>query len=181
MRLNFQDPVWERSLCAWANRLNRRMLPSRLFGAVSRLGDGLFWYCLMIVLPLVYGWSDGWLSLRMAITGFACTVVYKGLKAATRRLRPCELHQDLHRTVAPLDRFSFPSGHTLHAVAFTWMACAAHPELMWILIPFTILVGASRLVLGLHYPSDVAAGAVIGGGLAALSNALAALPSSPAG
>ena len=72
-------------------------------------------------------------------------------------------------TVAPLDRFSFPSGHTLHAVGFTLLAVHAHPELAWFLIPFTVLVALSRLVLGLHYPSDVLTGAAIGTLMATLA------------
>jgi undecaprenyl-diphosphatase len=66
----------------------------------------------------------------------------------------------------PLDRYSFPSGHTLHAVSFTAIATAHFPELGWVLVPFTVLVAASRVVLGLHYPSDVLAGAAIGAALA---------------
>jgi undecaprenyl-diphosphatase len=67
----------------------------------------------------------------------------------------------------PLDRCSFPSGHTLHAVCFTSLATAHFPELGWVLVPFALLVAASRVVLGLHYPTDVLAGAAIGGMLAA--------------
>jgi hypothetical protein len=49
-------------------------------------------------------------------------------------------------------------GHTLHAVAFTTVASAYSPQLSWLLIPFTVLIALSRMVLGLHYPSDVIAG-----------------------
>ena len=66
----------------------------------------------------------------------------------------------------PLDPFSFPSGHTLHAVAFSIVAIAFYPVLAWLLVPFTLLVAASRVVLGLHYPSDVAAGAALGARIA---------------
>jgi undecaprenyl-diphosphatase len=76
--------------------------------------------------------------------------------------------------VAPLDRYSFPSGHTLHAVSFTIVTTAHAPELAPILVPFALLVAASRVVLGLHYPTDVAAGAFIGMLLASVS--LAAWP-----
>ena len=71
--------------------------------------------------------------------------------------------------VAPLDEFSFPSGHTLHAVAFSTVAVAHHPVLAWVLAPFTIAVALSRVVLGLHYPSDVLAATAIGSALAAAS------------
>ena len=63
---------------------------------------------------------------------------------------------------SPLDPFSFPSGHTLHAVAFTVVAATHYPPLAALLVPFTLLIAASRVVLGLHYPSDVLVGAVLG-------------------
>jgi undecaprenyl-diphosphatase len=75
-------------------------------------------------------------------------------------------------TVAPLDKFSFPSGHTLHAVAFTTLAWHYHPLLGMALMPFTCVVALSRIVLGLHYPSDVLAGALIGFGGSLTSLAL---------
>lgn len=56
--------------------------------------------------------------------------------------------------------------HTLHAVAFTGVALAHAPALGWLLIPFAASVAVSRVVLGLHYPSDVIAATGIGGGLA---------------
>jgi undecaprenyl-diphosphatase len=62
----------------------------------------------------------------------------------------------------PLDHFSFPSGHTLHAMAFSLVALFYYPHLAWLLLPFTLLVALSRVVLGLHYPSDVMAGAALG-------------------
>jgi len=65
-----------------------------------------------------------------------------------------------------LDRYSFPSGHTLHAVSFTTLIVDSFPELSWLCVPFAILVAMSRVVLGLHYPSDVVAGALIGASLA---------------
>ena len=72
----------------------------------------------------------------------------------------------------PLDRYSFPSGHTLHAVSFTTIALAHFPELAIVLVPFALLVAVSRVVLGLHYPTDVAAGAVLGATLATIGLAL---------
>ena len=155
----------DHAACTTFNRVNHRRGWSVVFGAISRLGDGVFWYAMMVILPFVHGSGDLLLSLALALNGAACTLLYRWLKGATQRPRPCEVYAHLRRTVAPLDRFSFPSGHTLHAVAFTVLIGCAHPEWCPVLIPFTVLVAGSRLVLGLHYPSDVVAGAAIGGSL----------------
>jgi undecaprenyl-diphosphatase len=79
------------------------------------------------------------------------------------------VHAHIRLGAAPLDRFSFPSGHTLHAVAFTLVAAAYHPALWLLLAPLTAVIAASRMVLGLHYPTDVVAGAALGALVAAAS------------
>ena len=65
-----------------------------------------------------------------------------------------------------LDLYSFPSGHTMHAVGFTAVLLAYYPTIGILIAPFALLVASSRLVLGLHYPSDVIVGALIGGSVA---------------
>lgn len=151
---------------AGSNQVNRRRGWGRLFATASRLGDGWFWYALGVSLLIVEGGSAGAAVGLMAVAGLAGSGFYKLLKHGIRRPRPCDVHRHLTLTVAPLDRFSFPSGHTLHAVIFSIIASAHAPWLGWVVWPFTLLVAASRLVLGLHYPSDVLAGACLGAGMA---------------
>jgi undecaprenyl-diphosphatase len=102
----------------------------------------------------------------MALTGALGVLIYSLLKRVFVRERPFITHTSIDRAAAPLDRYSFPSGHTLHAVAFSWQAGAHFPELLWVLAPLAALIAASRMVLGLHYPSDVLAGGAIGAALA---------------
>jgi len=108
-------------------------------------------------------------SAHLAVTGVISLALYKLLKRWTRRPRPFASDLRIRAWVAPLDEFSFPSGHTLHAVAFSIVAIAYYPALAFLLVPFTACVAVSRVVLGLHYPSDVLAAFGIGSALAALS------------
>jgi len=163
----------ERSVCVRINRLSRHGPSRQFFATVSRLGDGPIWYLLMFVLA-VSGEQTAGIAAQMAVTGIAGTLLYRVLKSRLVRERPCVSHPGIVMGCAPLDRYSFPSGHTLHAVGFTTLAVAQVPELAVVLVPFALLVAASRVVLGLHYPTDVAAGALIGLLLATASLALGA-------
>ena len=157
------------NLCIAVNQTSQIRLIRDLFRLVSRLGDGLFWYSLMLLILLFEG-GDGLLPvLHMALAGLSGTLLYKWLKGKTLRPRPFEVHQDIFMTGKPLDKFSFPSGHTLHAVVFGLVAINYYPALSFIIMPFVSMVALSRVVLGLHYPSDVIAGAIIGSLIAALS------------
>ena len=157
---------------AGSNRANRQRLCRVVFATASRLGDGWFWYAFAAALLLVEGAGAAIVVAAMAIAGLAGTGVYTLLKRGVRRPRPCAVH-NMIMTVAPLDRFSFPSGHTLHAIAFSVVATAHAPVLGWVVWPFTALVAGSRLILGLHYPTDVIAGGMLGATIAWLTLAAA--------
>lgn len=153
-------------LCRRATRAQDRPFGVRCFRLVSTLGDGSFWVALALVLPLLFGGRALDTVARMAVVGVAATLVAKALKLMTARARPFLAHPGIPAGARPLDAGSFPSGHTLHAVAFTGVVVPELPATALVLVPFTLAVAASRVVLGLHYPSDVLAGAAVGGALA---------------
>lgn len=144
------------------NRACHRTYIRRFFAAVSRLGDGVLWYVIMALLPLLYGVAGLATTVHMLLSGVVALAIYKLIKQHTERARPFAVTSKILRGTAPLDEYSFPSGHTLHAVVFTLTACSAHPELALALVPFALCVAASRIVLGLHFLTDVIAGAAIG-------------------
>lgn len=164
-RLHVRDRGW----CVRANRWGARGAVRRYFSIVSRLGDGVFWYALMGLLAVVDGRAGQMVALQLAFTGLVALALYKGLKRWTRRPRPFAADGRIRAWVAPLDEFSFPSGHTLHAVTFTIVTLAHYPWLAMLLVPFSASVAVSRVVLGLHYPSDVLAATGIGTLLAGTS------------
>lgn len=159
----------ETSICLSWNRWGRHAPVRRYFALVSRLGDGVAWYWLMGGVALLGGPQGIGVSAQLAATGALALVLYLGLKRFTRRPRPCASDRRIRALVRPLDEFSFPSGHTLHAAALSGVALTHYPELAWLLLPFSASVAVSRVVLGLHYPSDVLAASALGGLLAGLS------------
>jgi len=152
------DPL----LCLLASRWAAHRGVHRTFGVVSRLGDGWLWYGLMAALATCAGRRGLHAALQMSCTGVVAWLSYRSLKRRTRRLRPFRVHSGVVARAPPLDEYSFPSGHTLHAVSFGIVAAAWFPVLAPPLALFAVLVAMSRVILGLHYPTDVLAGAALG-------------------
>lgn len=128
----------------------------------SRLGDAPAWIVLCLSLPLVAPWWYGWfLGVCFGLSAAVGGMLYRLLKNRLCRERPY-ISFEIPCTMPPLDRYSFPSGHTLHAVMFTTLTALFAPVLLFVVLPFAVLVALSRVILGLHYLTDVAAGALIG-------------------
>lgn len=161
-------PVWHR----WAERdrnwslllykASARPLLVRALVALSWLSNGKIWYAIMLALPWLAGSNGTACALRMFLLGAVSLLIYTILKRHFARPRPFIGCPGVRACTPALDEFSFPSGHVLHAVGFSTLLVAYFPPLGWLLWPFTLLVALSRVVLGLHYPSDVAVGALIG-------------------
>jgi undecaprenyl-diphosphatase len=162
----------ELSACRAFNCTVRRAGLLRVFRIASRLGDGVLWYSLMALLALVGGAPGRMTALQCAVAGVTGLVLYRGLKNVLVRERPYMTHAAIVCAGKPLDRFSFPSGHTLHAVSFTLIICSAVPLAALVLVPVAVLIALSRVVLGLHYPTDVVAGGLLGAGIAFATRSL---------
>jgi undecaprenyl-diphosphatase len=167
--------IWFARADAVEYRLCRRLnhgaafpLARRIFQIASRLGDGILWYILIVALPVFYGRHALRPAVVMALTGALGIIVYKVLKRFVVRERPFITHAAIDLAMPPLDRYSFPSGHTLHAVCLTLQATVHFPQLSGVLIPLALTIAGSRVVLGLHYPTDVLAGAALGASLGVL-------------
>lgn len=155
--------------CARAlHRASARPLLERSFALCSRLGDAPLWVALTLLLLFaggLIGWRVGLLALLLGGVNLA---IYWSLKSLTRRERPFRQCSDIRACVRAADPFSFPSGHTMHSVAYAVLFSAQYPSLAPLLWTFAALVALSRVVLGVHFPSDVLAGALIGASTATL-------------
>jgi undecaprenyl-diphosphatase len=173
MNATLRLPRLDRHVCVIANRWGTRRAVGVFFGAVSRLGDGVFWYALMATMAVLGGRHGALGAAHMAITGLAALALYRVLKRWTKRPRPFRGCPGVIAHIPPLDEFSFPSGHTLQAVSFSVVAVGYFPMLAPVVLGFSALIAMSRVVLGLHYPSDVLAAMAIG---VALGEASLAIP-----
>ena len=153
---------YELVLCTSVNRICEKALIKDFFTVISRLGDGVFWYITMLTIPFIFGFDALSVSLHMLAVAVVNYIIYKLIKTNTKRPRPFASNTNIDLGGRVLDQYSFPSGHTLHAVAFTIVLLHYFPQLAAFLIPFTVLIALSRVVLGLHYPTDVICGISLG-------------------
>jgi undecaprenyl-diphosphatase len=137
----------------------------------SRFGDRGLSLTVGLVLAVVEP-----LALLVFSGATAAALLIQGrLKVLCARMRPCA-HPGGPPQRAPIpDAGSFPSGHTLHAVMGAVVIVAQVPVLALVFAAVAVLIGTSRVVLGVHYPTDVLAGALIGLLLGSASNLVIAL------
>ena len=146
-------------LLQWCVKSHRHAKTAVYVRALSRTGDGY----LQIVLPIVIALLNSNVHfVFLAIKAFAAErVLYFCLKHSLRRRRPPDIVPNFSCLVEPSDKFSFPSGHTMAAfllagLVVNELGSAATPLYLW-----ALGVGVSRVMLGVHFPTDILAGALI--------------------
>lgn len=130
--------------------------------AVSRTGDGF----IQILLPLLLWVLDpvtGMPLVQTVVLAFAMErPLYWMLKHCCRRRRPPESVPFFVAVIRASDQFSFPSGHTMAAFLLATLVLLAYGGAALPLFIWASAVGVSRVVLGVHFPSDILAGATLG-------------------
>lgn len=138
----------------------------------TRGGDGWLWLAIGAAVLALGGEGRVPVVGASSAAAAAGVAVFMVLKKAANRPRPCAIAPHAWATLLPPDRFSFPSGHTMTAFAVVTPLTMAYPELAPGLVFCALSVAASRVVLGMHFLSDVVAGALLGGALGYLSSTI---------
>jgi undecaprenyl-diphosphatase len=128
----------------------------------TRGGDGWVWYALGLAV-LLFGGPERFPAIGAAGlaagTGIGAFLV---LKKVSGRKRPCAIEPHCWATLLPPDQFSFPSGHSITAFAVVIPFGLFYPGWMVGLLFCAVSVAASRILLGMHFLSDVVAGSALG-------------------
>jgi len=131
----------------------------------TRGGDGWLWYAMGLAI-LLFGGENRFAAMGAAgVAAILSILLFIWLKRFTGRPRPCQIEPHCWATLLPPDQFSFPSGHTMTAFAVAIPLLLFYPTLTIGLLFCAISIAASRILLGMHFLSDVLAGALIGTGL----------------
>lgn len=136
---------------------------NRLLRIYTRLGDGYVWALTALYIFIVLARPVAIdILLRSLLAGGISLILYWAVKLSTRRRRPCNAVPGVHAEVPPLDKYSFPSGHTMNNLAAGFTVLALAPQVGWIVVFMPITWGLLRIYYGVHWLSDIVAGVILG-------------------
>ena len=157
------------SAFTWFVRYKHREKIIKLARVMSISADGPLYVLTGLVFLFLQHWD---LAKLMALSFLIERTCYMLFKRMFKRNRPPEAIPGFKSVVEPSDRFSFPSGHTSAAFLVACIFTFFFPWVGLILVPWALSVAMARVVLGVHFPSDVVAGAAMGCGIFALFQAI---------
>ncbi len=162
-------------LFAWLFRNGDRYLLIPPAKAVSRSGDGYLHVLTPLMLVIMGAQYAGDLVLMLALALIMERSLYWVLKNSLKRRRPAQFVPGFRSLVVASDQFSFPSGHSSAAFLLVTCLCILYGAAAMPLLGWAVAVGISRVLLGVHFPGDIVAGASMGTLIALLAGSILGL------
>lgn len=146
----------------WVYAKIRNRILNMFMMAVTKLGGAFFSISFSLFLIIFYQGRLKQIGWELIISLASSHLVVYIIKRLVNRTRPYKFLENIDLLIAPLEDYSFPSGHTAASFTLAVIFSLNYPELRMFFISLAALVGISRIYLGVHYPSDVIIGALIG-------------------
>ncbi|MFT5082268.1 MAG: undecaprenyl-diphosphatase [Lentisphaeria bacterium] len=144
---------------AWCLRRKHRETAVRFSRLISHSADGPLY--LLGGIALFFA-GQAALAKVLALGFIVERICYTILKSYFRRNRPAAVITGYQSEIQPSDTFSFPSGHTSAAFFMSGCLSIAFPWVAWFIYPWACGAGVARVTLGVHFPTDILAGACLG-------------------
>ncbi len=146
----------------WCTHTNHRKITAKLAKAASKTGDGYIQVLLPTALLLTDKQQGGQFFITVAIAFAIHMPIYWLLKNSLKRRRPPQVIPCFQSIITASDQFSFPSGHSSAAFLLANLTLFFYGLIAWPLYLWAVFVALSRVVLGVHFPTDILAGIVLG-------------------